>query len=394
MKVFRFLLLLLLSVVIFLIVDQYLFCPIYSFAPARPFSGDSIYNPYAAITNGKWIKSNFHAHAHSWQGVTNGNGSAVDIHRVYNQLGYGIHAVSNYESIDTTFQSSPAYISAYEHGYNLLKTHQLVLGAKAVCWKDYLLPQTVNNKQNIIQRIHHTDSNAFISINHPALRNGYDASDFRKLAQYNCVEVLNPAANSSPLWDAALSAGKPVFAMSDDDTHDVDDTTITGNFCTWINVAKANQTTIINSLKTGRSYAMVIGKHINQQIWQGKTIHLPLLQSFLVKDDTLQVTFSLPAKEISVIGQNGSLLQQKAGTDSVSFVLRKQEPYARVVATYNDGIQLLLNPVFRYQHSPLWQAPATIKAVPTFLLRTVGALLLLFWFIFAAKLIFVQKQKR
>ena len=394
MKVFRFLLLLLCSFIIYLIIDQYLFCPIYSFPPSHPFSGDSIYNPYAAVADGNWVKGNFHAHAHSWQGVTNGKGSATDIHRVYKQLGYGVHAVSNYESIDTTLQSLSTYISAYEHGYNLMKTHQLVLGAKAVCWKDYLLPQTVNNKQDIIQRIHQTDSNAFISINHPAVRNGYQGSDFAKLTHYNCVEVLNPAANSSPLWDAALSAGKPVFAMSDDDTHDVDDTTITGNFCTWINVAKPNQTTIIHSLKTGCSYAMVIGKHINQQIWQGKAIHLPSLQNFVVKEDTVQVAFSLPAKDISVIGQNGSLLQHKAGTDSVSFVLGKQEPYARVVATYNDGIQLLLNPVFRYKQSPLWQAGATIKAVPTFLLRTAGALLLLFWFIFAAKLIFVQKQKR
>ena len=394
MKVFRFLLLLFCSVIIYLIIDQYLFCPIYSFATPRPFSGDSIYNPYAATGKGNWIKCNFHAHAHSWQGVTNGKGSAADIHRVYNQLGYSVHAVSNYESIDTTFQFSPSYISAYEHGYNLLKTHQLVLNAKVVCWKDYLLPQTVNNKQDIIQRIHQTDSNAFISINHPLLRNGYHASDFNHLTKYNCVEVLNPACNSSSLWDAALSAGKPVFAMSDDDTHDVDDTTITGNFCTWINVPKINPTTIINSLKTGCSYSMVIGKHINQQIWQGKAIHLPLLQSFVVKEDTVQVTFSLPAKEISVIGQNGSLLQQKVNTDSAFFVLRKQDPYARVVATYNDGIQLVLNPVFRYQQSPLWQADASIKAVPTFSLRTAGSLLLLFWFIFAAKLIFVQKQTR
>lgn len=393
MKVFRFLLFLLLSVIVFLIIDQYLFCPIYSFAPSRPFSGDSVYNPYSAITNGNWVKGNFHAHAHSWQGVTNGKGTAADIHRVYSQLGYGVHAVSNYESIDTTLQLSPAYISAYEHGYNLLKTHQLVLGAKAVCFKDYLLPQTISNKQDIINRIHQTDSDAFISINHPALRNGYTENDFTKLTQYNCMEVLNPAANSSSLWDAALSAGKPVFAMSDDDTHDVDDTTITGNFSTWINVPMLNQTTIVNALKTGCSYAMVIGKPINKQIWQGKGIRLPSLQNFVVKEDTVQVTFSLPAKEISVIGQNGSLLQQNENTDSVSFVFGKQEPYGRVVATYNDGIQILLNPVFHYKQSPLWQASASIKAVPTFLLRTAGALLLLFWFIFAAKLIFVQKQK-
>ena len=214
-----------------------MFCPIYSFAPPRPFTGDSVYNPYAAMANGNWVKCNFHAHARSWHGVTNGNGTAADIHRIYGRLGYGVHAVSNYESIDTTFQSSPAYISAYEHGYNLLKTHQLVLNARTVCWKDYLLPQTINNKQNIINRIHETDSNAFISINHPLLRNGYNARDFTLLTKYNCVEVLNPACNSSSLWDVALSAGRPVFVMGDDDMHDVEDSSSIGDFCTWINVS-------------------------------------------------------------------------------------------------------------------------------------------------------------
>lgn len=394
MIIFRFLFLLLCSVIVYLIIDQYLFCPVYSFAPAHPFSGDSIYNPYAATENGNWVKANFHAHAHSWQGVTNGKGSAADIHRVYNKLGYSVHAVSNYESIDTTLQSSPSYISAYEHGYNLLKTHQLVLNAEAVCWKDYLLPQTIHNKQNIIQRIHQTDSNAFISINHPAVRNSYSAADFTKLTQYNCIEVLNPAANSSKLWDAALSAGKPAFAMSDDDTHDVDDTTITGNYSTWINVSQLNQASILKALQTGSSYAMHIGKPMNKQRWLGDSLQLPELEDFILKKDTVQVKFSLPAKEISVIGQNGNVLLQKKDVDSIAFVLTKEATYARVVATYNDDIQILLNPVFRYKQSPLQQAGATVKAVPTFLLRTAGSLLLLFWFIFVAKLIFVQKQKR
>ncbi|MDQ2753408.1 MAG: hypothetical protein M3R72_10345, partial [Bacteroidota bacterium] len=327
------------------------------------------------------------------QGITNGNGTAADIHRIYSKLGYGVHAVSNYETIDTTLQSSPAYISAYEHGYNLLKTHQLVLGAKAVCWKDYLLPQTVNNKQNIINRIHETDSNAFISINHPMLRNGYNATDFTHLAKYNSIEVLNPACNSSPLWDAALSAGKPVFGMGDDDMHDVADSSYIGNYCTWINVPQPDKNTIIKALETGSSYAMLIGAHLKQQIQQGLYDSVPLLQSFVVKGDTVTIRFSLPPNEIIAIGQNGKLLHNSTGTKTVSFVLGKREPYARVVATYSDGTQLLLNPVFRYKQSPLQQADATINSIQTLLWRTVGVILLAFWFIFATKQIFLRKRK-
>ena len=130
---------------------------------------------------------------HAWQGITNGNGNASDMYRVYNNLQYGVHAVSNYQLIDTTAQSSPNYIGSYEHGYNTLKTHQLVVGTRSVCWKDYLLPQTVNNKQDIINRIRKTDSSALVIINHPMLRNAYGATDFTKLTQYNCIEVLNPA---------------------------------------------------------------------------------------------------------------------------------------------------------------------------------------------------------
>jgi hypothetical protein len=135
MKTILIVLLVLASFIVLTATDQYFFCPVYSFAKAVPFNGDSIYNPYAASIQSGWVKCNFHAHAHCWDGITYGHGTPIDIHHVYNNLHYGVHAVSNYQSIDTASQSSPGYIGCYEHGYNMLKSHQLVIGANKVCFK-------------------------------------------------------------------------------------------------------------------------------------------------------------------------------------------------------------------------------------------------------------------
>ena len=42
-------------------------------------------------------------------------------------------------------------------------------------------------------------------------------------------------------------------------------------------------------------------------------------------------------------------------TDSVTYTLGKQEPYAREVAIFNDGTKIFLNPVFRYKTQPLYK---------------------------------------
>jgi len=370
MKVLRYILLILSSIILIVVIDQYCFCPVYSFENPTSFEGDSIYNPYASSASGNWVKCNFHTHARCWNGFTSGKGTAGDVYRAYDKLHYAIHVVSDYQYIDTTACLSSGYISSYEHGYNILKTHQLVLGADAVCWKDYFLPQTLNNKQDVLDRIGTTDHNALLIINHPLERNGYRATDFTYLTRYSCMEVLNPTCNSSALWDAALSAGKPIFILGDDDCHNITDTNKVGKICTWINVTEVNQDNILHAIKTGNSYAMTIGKNLMQKEREGNNDSMPMLKSFTVTSDTVHAKFSLSANDIIVSGENGRLLYKTPGSDSVSFKLGKQEPYARITAVYNNGTQLLLNPVFRYKTLPLHQSTASINYTQTSLRRT------------------------
>ncbi|NDC73359.1 MAG: hypothetical protein EBZ62_07915, partial [Sphingobacteriia bacterium] len=65
---------LLVLLVLFVAVGFYLRSEIYQFAPAQPFSGSSLYNPYDSMPPLRF-KANFHAHSRSWGGLTNGHQS-------------------------------------------------------------------------------------------------------------------------------------------------------------------------------------------------------------------------------------------------------------------------------------------------------------------------------
>ena len=317
-----------------------------------------------------------------------------DIYSVYNSLHYGVHTISNYQFIDTTFHTLSTYISGYEHGYNIKKNHQLVIGAKKVCWKDYLLPQTIYNKQDILNHLSVTDTSALIIINHPLVRNGYSASDFTKLGNYNCIEVLNPACNSSRFWDAALSAGKPVFIIGDDDAHDVFDTNRVGSMCTFVNVKNIGKKDVIQAIKTGCSYGMTIGQRLKGKERMGDNESMPVLNSFVMNKDTMQVRLSLPAKQITVYGKNGKEMYKAQGTDSLSYILTQGEPYARIVAVFNDDTKLYLNPVYRYKKTPFAQIKASVLTLPTLFLRTLGTVLLFFWMNTVISLLFKTAKRR
>lgn len=379
MKVFSIVSLVLLSLIIYLVTEQYFFCPVYTFEKQEPFSGDSIYNPYAHINDGKWIKCNFHAHVKCWNGFTNGKGTAEDIHAMYNKLKYDIHAVSNYQYIDTTRQRFANYISSYEHGYNTLKSHQLVIGAERVCWKDYMLPQSLSNKQHILDELDNSAPEAIVVLNHPLIRNGYTPSDVQYLTHYSCMEVLNPSCISTRVWDAALSNGKPVFIVGNDDCHNLSETERVGRMCTWIHPAQEGPKGILSALRTGAGFAMEVGRARMEQQRNGNDVIMPTLRHLFIKSDTVKAGFNLSAKTIVVSGQNGRILQQATDTNAIVFALHKNENYARITATYADGTQIFLNPVFRYSKSPLHQSSAKIDVPHTLWMRSAGIVILVFW---------------
>lgn len=329
-----------------------------------------------------WIKCNFHAHTNAWNGLTNGRGTAKDIYNTYDSLGYGVYCVSDYQKINKTLMNKTGFIPAYEHGYGIEKTHQNVLGADKVCWIDFLLPQTLSNKQYILNSLSNSPENIIV-INHPSIRNGYDFSDFKYLTNYNCMEVLNSSAISLAHWDSALSFGKSIFIVGSDDVHDVHSEAHVGKMCTWVNVSSVNEKNVLNALRTGRSYGMIVGK-------SGEA--LPVLKQFEVVNDTISIEMSKEANQITFTGQNGQVLGIHNNTSSAQYIFKPADHYARTHISYKNGTIIYLNPVFRYDESNGKEIPAVLNFKKTVAFRLMGVIILVFWVMII--FIFVLSRKR
>jgi hypothetical protein len=317
---------------------QIVLCPSFEKQNPKPFVGNSWYNPYAANGNKmEWQKAIFHAHSKAWGGITNGVGTALNIHKTYDSIGFGVHCVSNYFLIDTTLQHTANYIPAYEHGTGINRTHQLVLGSKSVIWDDYFLPQTFYNKQNILNKLA-ADSNNIIIINHPSLDAAFDSLDMVYLQNYNCMEVINTQAQSFKLWDAALSSGHSVFIVANDDNHNVNEKYNLGNFYTCVPNIANDSKQILNALRNGNCYA-VESNH--------RDTSYPKLYTATISDTNFVVACDRNADSIFFIGQHGLIKKIINNAAQATYCLQKEDTYIRVKLVFANGQKIFTNPIFR-----------------------------------------------
>lgn len=336
----------------------YLPCNIYNFESPVKFSGNCLYNPYKDLS-ANWQKTNFHAHSIAWHGITNGKQQAQKILDLYKQKGYAYSCISNYEKIAKQ-DAQPKSINVYEHGCNIFKTHQLVIMPQQVCYSDFPLFQFASSKQFIINKLNLCAK--AIALPHPIIRDGYSDEDLKKITGYNLIEVLNHSVNSSSKWDVALSAGKPVWIIGDDDTHDVLDSNQTFTNWTMINCHQQNKDSLINNLITGNAYA-VNGKNAfndNKLLYEK------------AKGMNIEIAFVGRADSIKLIGDNGVAKQTSFNTDKINYTFTDADSYVRAVV-YNKQTTMYLNPTIRYNGiaKPQNKTTATINVDDTFLYRSI-----------------------
>ncbi|MFZ9262965.1 MAG: hypothetical protein ACO3AW_07770 [Chitinophagaceae bacterium] len=349
-KKMRFLLLMPIAIILWLLVDQFLLCPTIDFPQSSQFTGTNIYNPYAGLDTNDIAVANFHAHSKAWSGLTNGKGSAMDIWRRYDSMGYSFNGVSQYFTIDTFNQAADNYVPVYEHGMNVKKTHQLVIGAQSVVWKDYIFPQTINNKQFIINKIAE-DPNAMIVLNHPGMLSGYTKEDLQKLYNYDFVEILNPQAQSLAHWDAALSSGHAVFGLADDDVHNVFKNSLISRFYNIVYNTGKKTSGLYQSLKQGKHIAVWAPKVDSDNLSNKREkidTYKILMQYAEITHDTIHVKFSQAIDTVKIIGQNGTIISQMTQKSEVFYHIKPTDSYIRVEYIIKDGTRFYMNPFFRY----------------------------------------------
>jgi len=336
------------SIAAYQLINQYLFGWQYVFAPPNAFSGDSIVNPYRFIDPKQVQVANFHAHAKN--GFLNGKGSPRDVHDRYDSIGLDIKLTSQYQYIDTQGKHLKSFIPVYEHGYNFGKTHQLIIGAKQVLKKDYMFAQTLHNKQEILQRLSQDTSNIVV-LNHPGLSSGYKVHDLKYLHYYNHIELLSPYANSKSHWDTALSAGKPIYILGNDDSHDIFNNNELGRFVNLVYTSEHDQKGVMHALKQGQHAVAWLPQKTGETLLQKKNKIESIKNAFggiTITDEKLTASFTISADSIFVYGQHGKRLFCSTQTPNAVFDLPPQFNYLRVEAKFADGTMLLFNPVYKY----------------------------------------------
>lgn len=356
----------------------YMESPVYDFPNTAPFHGDNLFNPYEDTT-GEWLKTNFHAHAKAWRGITNGHQTEEELYEIYKNLGYDFVGVSNYQKIKQPENriEDEASIPIYEHGYSVMKRHHLCIGAKKVIWSDLLFYQSLSHKQYMIDLIKPTVN--ILAIAHPEFHKSFEPADFTKLTNYDYVEVLNHYRISAAHWDSALSAGIRVWGMGDDDSHNQTKPDETGRFWTMIRANDNTREDIVAAMKIGNVYG-VGGYNAYQELF---------LDSLTVQEQSIYVAFNTNADSIFFIGQNGMRKLTLSGTSGGQYTFSPKDTYIRIEAT-TDTNHIYLNPVYRFDDDPNFSYEAEINTPLTWLNKLIFILI----YILIALFIYNQIRKK
>jgi hypothetical protein len=367
--------------ILIILILQYAVNPKYTFPEPQAFNGDYIYNPYRNFDRTKWRMANFHAHTRKiFDHAKSASRSNPLLDSLYRSFGYNIISISDYQSISHYESKNEWFVPVYEHGYQYYKNHQLVLNAKKVNWLDFPFPQTLSNKQYIIDQLK-KDSTALITIVHPMYRKAYSCKDFKYLSNFNCLEIANSKHLFISYYDCVLSAGHPVFLMADDDVHDLKNIKDNVSSFNLINTDLLRDS-ILYSLRTGRSMAvrLNISSFKTNEEKRAAVLKLPEVSSITFKNDTITVGLNQSVKSIRFIGQNGTEKMSLLNCSTGSYSFGKQDTYIRTEIECNDSTTYFLNPFIRYNGKRLTDYKASYNVLETWALRSAALFILLLIF--------------
>ena len=367
-------------VLLFLLSFLYLHTKIYDFPEAKPFSGNQWYNPYQDVQSGdEVLKANFHAHTIAWGGLSNGADTEEELIAAYEDDNYDVIGISNYHrNSNASKEKGGLFFPIYEHGYNIFKSHKQVFGATKEIYMDYPFFQLLSHKQDIAIRL--KKSAKAIAINHPINRNGHSKEDLSKMVGYDFMEVLSNSGSSIPYWDVALSAGRLSWILSNDDTHDVHDSTHTFRKWTYIFSEGKNQDEVLGAMKAGKMYGV-------SSVVHGCKTKLEICK---IEGDSLKVKFDQLQNSIALYTQDGAVVKSVYNTAEASFKIPKKAPYLRVFG-YTPDCHIVLNPIVKWDGNTLPLA-ANMQASVNWPL-TILAKILVVLIIFVEGFIIVKTSK-
>lgn len=319
---------------------------IYDFAPIRPFAGEDIFNPYRNLdTTKRWQRASFHNHSRV-EGIFNECEYPPEVVRErIERFGTDIVTISNHNEI------SEADAPLYEHGYNLLKFHKLVFGAKRVIRFDHLLPILLSQRQMQIDLLSATGD--IVQFNHPLRTPFTTLRQMQYLEGYRLMELDSGRSTENDYWDEALSSGHYSFGVANDDLHDPDDTRKIARRCNFIQTKSSDYKDIIEALNGGCYYSMRLPDYGDGD-WATKVernMDLPSIENIGVEGTTLFIRLTETADSIVLTSDGGRRQIVAIDADTARYDLRAEDSYARFTAYFADGEVIYSNPFARYDAS-------------------------------------------
>ena len=327
----------------------YFMAPVYKFSGPVPFEGNKLYNPYEGMNPTQWKKYTFETLLKPNEvQVSKDINSESPIDSAYRVLGYDYAVSAGWQHIEQKNSDKSWFIPTYMHGYNIFKTQQLCIGSDEVLWIDLLFFQTSGMKQWVIDRLR--PHNDIIALTHLGRKNGYTFDDLKKLTNYDLLAMSKSAQITVSSWDTALTAGQPAFLLVNDDSGDGVNVSDVGNRFTLLNIAEKTRKDVVNALKTGNTYGVILKAIPGESLVEkrDRIRHFPKVTSFDLVGDTLKVKVSTPVSMIRFVKQRGKEVSRMLSTDSATYLIQSDDRYVRTEIILSDGSTMYLNPVFRY----------------------------------------------
>jgi hypothetical protein len=340
--------------------------PFYEFAPSEPFRGEQWYNPSAGYTGGGLV-ANFHAHSEAWGGLTFGSTPRHALYAMYKERGYDVIGISDYMSLSAPDAPGDLWVSTYEHGFTPGRHHHTVIGADAVTWFDYPGGSSTRQKQHVLDLLR--PHAPFLVINHPTKAESFSIADMERLSGYDAVEVATKYGTWDDYWDAALSAGRPIWGMAADDGHAQTEAgagSHVGIGRIVLHTDERAPAAVLTALREGRFHSLYTRQN------EGPIA----LEECEMRDGALRVRVGETADAIRFYGAHGVLRYQEMKRAEASYIPRADDPYVRVEVIAHGAV-LYLNPVMRWNGVALPQPQAHFLAGPTWAVRGAAGLALL-----------------
>ena len=322
---------------------------IYDFQDPAPFRGDSIFNPYRNFDSATgWKRAVFHVHTRVSGPLNECEMWPDKVLESLKKFNYDIVTFSNHNELTKHPTDSTLQVNVYEHGYNLFKYHKLVFGCEEVNHFDHMLPFLASQKQFQIDQL--AKDADIIQINHVLRTKMIPSGQLRKIGGYKLMELDSGRSTENTYWDDALSAGHYSFGVANDDLHFPDRSHCIAVRCNFLCTPSGRYDDIRKTLLDGAYYSMRIPDYGNGN-WEMKyeqNRHLPHITDIGLQDSIIYISVSVQADSIKFTGQNHSTLALACNTDTASYIMRKDDPYARITAYFPQGEVIYSNPFARY----------------------------------------------